>query len=194
MNVLKAFGTHLVVYWLAGFFCSYGKRPVPDIPTIKIVHNVLTTQVTAILPALIVYAILFKRFEGLLLHIPNALWPVKICLFHEVQDWAFYLIHRFILHSRWGYKFCHHHHHEIMIPTGICALYGHWSEMVLSMIPVVAGPFLFGASDWLWELWTLITTVEAVVVHSPEFARIHPGHHAQPRRNFGLGLLYGVTR
>ena len=159
----------------------------------RIARNVLRTQFFAILPALFVYQYFFLAKEGLLYPIPDGLWPLKVFLFHKVQDYAFYAIHKYLLHSRLGYLFVHKYHHELTQPIAIGALYGHWFEMILSMVPVVLGPLLFGASNWTWELWTILTTFEALVVHDSNISQHHPGHHKDPRQNFALGLWDGLT-
>jgi len=188
MNAIRTFLAHFVSYWIVGLVCDVG----PDLP--RIAKNVLKTQVGAMLPALVAYQYFLSPYEGLFFAIPDSLWPVKLFLFHKIQDRAFYAIHKYLLHSRIGYSFVHRYHHEYTRPVALAALYGHWLEMILSMIPVVLGPLLFGASDWTWELWTVITTFEALVAHDTNISNHHPGHHRDPTRNFALGLWDGLER
>lgn len=186
MHAIRVFVAHFVSYWLVGLMCDVGV----DFP--RIAKNVLRTQFFAILPALVAYQYLIPK-EGLLYPIPDGLWPLKIYLFHKIQDYAFYAIHRFLLHSRPGYAWVHKYHHEMTNPIAIGALYGHWLEMIVSMVPVVLGPLFFGASNWTWELWTILTTFEALVVHDANISDFHPGHHKDPKQNFALGLWDGLA-
>lgn len=189
MNAIRIFASHFATYWLVGLMCDVG----PDLP--KIARNVLKTQFFAVLPALLMYQYFLGTREGLLVTVPDGLWPLKIYAFHKIQDYAFYVIHKYVLHSRLGYSWVHKHHHEQTNQVvALGALYGHWLEMVLSMVPVVLGPLLFGASNWTWELWTVVTTFEALVVHDSNISEFHPGHHRDPARNFSLGLWDGLER
>jgi sterol desaturase/sphingolipid hydroxylase (fatty acid hydroxylase superfamily) len=188
MNAVRTFLVHFVSYWTIGLVCDTGR----DLP--KIAKNVLKTQFGALLPALLAYQVLLSPYEGLLIAIPDRMWPVKFMIFHKLQDCTFYAIHKYLLHSRIGYSFVHKYHHEFKRPVAVAALYGHWLEMILSMIPVVLGPLLFGASDWMWEAWTVVTTFEALVAHDPNISEFHPGHHRDPTQNFALGLHVGLER
>lgn len=184
MDVLRIFGSHLIAYWTVGGACSLARPTVPPLSTRDIAAKVLSTQVLLVLPCMLAYAVLLGPVQGVVVGIPNVLWAFKLWLFREVQERAYSFLHDQLLHSDWGYRSFHGEHHALLIPNGMCALYGHWVDVLVSfLIPLALGPLLFGASRWLWELWTIVATIERVLAHAPDVSRHHPLHHA---RLFGL--------
>jgi len=113
-----------------------------------------------------------------------------------IEEIGFYYSHR-LFHSPSLYKKYHKLHHEWNSPVAFSAIDAHPLEHTLSnLLPVIAGPLIFGAHPllcWLWIGAAIFTTTFShsgyhfPFMPSPEF---HDYHHLKFNNNFGvLGIL-----
>lgn len=113
-----------------------------------------------------------------------------------VEEVLFYYTH-WALHHRRIYKYIHKKHHEWTAAVAFISLYSHPLEHLLSnLVPVAAGPFLFGshlATMWLWFTMGLLNTLNSHSgYHLPFFPspEQHDFHHLKFTQCYGvLGIL-----
>jgi len=115
-------------------------------------------------------------------------------------DLLHYILHRSFHEFSWLYPY-HKQHHEYRATIGIASEYSSMVESVtVNLIPVYAGPAIFGKATILyWLGWVFLRTFEAVEAHTGfdwgflfgyQTAEFHDFHHTKNIGNFGIGEFW----
>ncbi|KAL6658223.1 hypothetical protein ACP70R_003809 [Stipagrostis hirtigluma subsp. patula] len=86
----------------------------------------------------------------------------QLLVYALVDDYLNYWIHRF-LHTKWGYTWIHHVHHEFTTPIGFSSTYAHWADILIVTIPALVGVAIVPchiAVQWLWFSIRLIGDID----------------------------------
>ncbi|KAH7692524.1 4,4-dimethyl-9beta19-cyclopropylsterol-4alpha-methyl oxidase protein [Dioscorea alata] len=139
----------------------------PPSAVIRCYKDVVKTFVLAVGPLQILSFPTIKGV-GIRTGLPLPSWwevVAQLVVYFLVEDYFNYWIHR-MLHSKWGYQYIHHVHHEFTAPIGFAAPYAHWSEVLILGIPAFLGPAIVPGHIITFWLWMVIRHVEAIETHS----------------------------
>jgi fatty acid hydroxylase domain-containing protein 2 len=216
------FALYLAVFWLYGGFFIWldahrttwleryriqtGGRDRPDVPLGDAVPVVLKNQFFGTLPVLFMFVGLL-HLRGVSVDSPVPLWWVSLLHlggFVLVEEVLFYSMHR-LLHVKPLFRKIHRIHHLYRQPIGITTHYVHFAEHLFgNLLPIFAGPVLFGAHPTTILLWTTIAVLNAIQTHSNYafwwmgYAPNHDHHHYNVTGNYGvlgwLDWLFGTDR
>ena len=107
-----------------------------------------------------------KNIFELFLYAVNDIAQLFIMI--QIEEVIFYVIHRFILHSSWGYKYIHHIHHQFKIPNPFASIYAHPIEHILqNLLPLFLAWYVVGASIRMAVVWIILATINSNRAHIP---------------------------
>ena len=151
----------------------------------------------AIITALTAGSLYFMR--GWFVFEPLAIWLValQVLFVSLVDDFFFYLIHRFLHENKTVYRRIHKIHHRVHTPVPIEYLYVHPLEWFMGVTGVVIGFALLGLATGGVNVWTFFiysglrqvhelhihSGLKSVVGHYIPFwgtSEHHDMHHAKP--------------
>ncbi|KAJ4825837.1 hypothetical protein Tsubulata_045464 [Turnera subulata] len=134
---------------------------------LKCYKNVIVTFVQVAIP-LLVFSSPAIKWLGIRTSLPLPSGReifLHLLVYFLIEDYSHYWLHRF-LHTKWGYQYIHHVHHEYSAPIGFAAPYAHWGEALIQGIPPFLGPALVPGHMVTYWLWYAIRVIEAIETHS----------------------------
>lgn len=201
-EILLAYTTHVVSFWaiaLVYIFMDSYRTCRNRVINSKYIENedslylaaILTifNQIFVTLPFLLILSSIYTP-PAEIENFSNAI--LKFIIVCIIEELLFYYIHR-LLHVSFFFKKIHYIHHEWRITNALSTIHAHPAEhLFLNVFPIFIGPAITGLSFPLVLLWTLISTLNGVSVHSgydlyPFLdTKFHNIHHVFPSRNFGV--------
>ncbi|WP_339905004.1 sterol desaturase family protein [Pseudomonas guineae] len=129
---------------------------------------------------------------------------VQLVFFVLLDDFLYYLMHRYMHENKWLLKHIHSVHHRIRNTCGINGNYMHWVEYSLTATLTLVGPMLIGAHIYVIYLWVIMRQIEGADGHigydipwNPvhllpvyEGPVYHDFHHAKFKGNYAGFLPY----
>eukprot|EP00929_Paragymnodinium_shiwhaense_P017223 TRINITY_DN126237_c0_g1_i1.p1 TRINITY_DN126237_c0_g1~~TRINITY_DN126237_c0_g1_i1.p1 ORF type:complete len:264 (+),score=15.66 TRINITY_DN126237_c0_g1_i1:79-870(+) len=176
-----AFLSHLTTYWCAGgllvvldltrptwaakFRCQADKYPSREVIS-KVAWNVMSNQLTThLLTFVAMYPVAMKRLS-FSEELPGAATSVGyLFAFTLITEFMFFFSHR-AMHSPFLYREIHKVHHEIKAPFGICAIYFHPLEHVLTALEGALPALLCGSHVSILIFWIFLGTLNVILHHS----------------------------
>jgi methylsterol monooxygenase len=200
----------ICLYWILGglyFVMDYTRKPevlyefkiqkknkLNHAKIYSLIHRILYNQVVVTIPTslLMIYPISSYR-----LSFNHELPSFKLTVFHLgmftlIEEALFYYIHK-LLHKGIFYKHIHKIHHEWTAPIGLCAIYAHPIEHIVSnLLPLFVGPFIFKShvvTVWLWLCMAVINTIH---MHSGYHLPFLPSSEQHDFHHKAFNVNYGV--
>lgn len=198
------------LYWVIGglyFILDYTRKPellyefkiqkrkqLNHTKIQSLIYRILYNQVIVTIPTslVLIYPISYYRlsFET---EIPSFKTSIfHLVLFILIEETLFYYIHK-LLHTKLLYKYIHKIHHEWTAPIGLCAIYAHPIEHIVSnLLPLFVGPFIFKShvvTVWLWLCMAVINTIHTHSGYHLPFlpsSEQHDYHHRAFNVNYGV--------
>jgi sterol desaturase/sphingolipid hydroxylase (fatty acid hydroxylase superfamily) len=195
MSINTRFRSHLFLYWTLAFACDcYNKVPLQR--TLKLVPRVVSVQLLAVLPMILLLEQVQKAYGG-----PVAAWEDSVAQQHTVSavaalligEWLVYCVHR-TLHHFPCLAYFHQVHHRPM-HSAAHALYSSIPEAAILNIGASALPHILigGHAKLIFAIETM-GTVMAILTHAGGskgwfWSHGHDVHHRSPFYNFSTFLL-----
>ncbi|KAL6658224.1 hypothetical protein ACP70R_003810 [Stipagrostis hirtigluma subsp. patula] len=89
----------------------------------------------------------------------------QLLVYSLVDDYLNYWIHR-LLHTKWGFTWIHHVHHEFRTPVGFTTTYTHWAEILIVSLPALVGTAIIPCHITVQWLWFSIRLIGGIDTHS----------------------------
>jgi methylsterol monooxygenase len=169
----------------------------------NVIQTILFNQGLSLFFWIVLYPLAQWRQVSCFLPLPSfTIFVRDIFLFLCIEEPLFYFSHR-LLHTRYLYNRIHSIHHRFITPIAVAAIYAHPIEHIIAnLLPVFAGPLIFGSHLSVITIWQVIATLSAVNTHCgyhlPFFPspQAHDYHHKVFTANYGvMGLcdyLFGT--
>jgi sterol desaturase/sphingolipid hydroxylase (fatty acid hydroxylase superfamily) len=135
---------------------------------------------------------------------PWYVWVLQIIFFLLLDDFLYYLMHRWMHENKWMLRNVHSVHHRIRNTSALDGNYFHWLEFVLTASLAIIGPLLVGCHLYVLYVWIIIRNIEAADGHAGydfpwnplRFLPLYDGpvyhdfHHARFKGNYAGALHY----
>lgn len=177
---------------------KYQKSP-PDDSYWKLLPRVLFNQLFLLLPAMLLvqyFGLGFRTTEVLYSPVVYIVYSVWMAFGHDI---LFYLGHRFLLHSKWGFMHLGHNlHHSTKANIAISSMYMGVIDYVLEIVIPYLVPLLFLRSDMFFDaLAPCLGAIGGLYEHSgynffPHFKALstvaHTMHHVRYNCSYSDGV------
>ena len=128
----------------------------------------------------------------------------QLLFFVLLDDFLYYLMHRYMHENKWLMKNIHSVHHRVHNTCAINGNYMHWVEYTLTASLTLVGPIILGAHIYVVWLWVIMRQIEGADGHigydipwNPahlfplyEGPVYHDFHHAKFKGNYAGFLPY----
>ena len=218
-EIINVMYCHVSAYWIPALLLLASDYCYTDItrykylnagrklPTAKMIYKTITVVVcNQIIATPIIYYITPRCIDtSWQLSLNDILYtPIYFIVYTYLADIWFYFTHLTLHRNRFLYKHIHSIHHQWLFPMGICAIYAHPLEHIVSNIgSVIIGPVILPINSTLFCLWIILTTLNTVISHSGSYIYMlnnetHDLHHRIMSGNFGVrgfcDKLFGTYR